>query len=367
MHRVLERQLRKLGIGSGGLPTAEQWTLLLERIDLVYTAGDQDRYTLERALDLSSTEMRKRFAELRQAQGQLVLASRKAGMADVATSVLHNVGNVLNSVNVSADVVAQMVKSSARSGLSKSLALLNGQPSPGKFLDEDPRGRRLLSYLTAVDKALGDECDVMLRETESLAKHIEHIKSIVSQQLAAARGDVRGAKIIERVNVCELFDDAVSVLMGSVAPSRKLTFVYDCEAIVISTDRHKVFQIVTNLLANARDATAGRPGPGLITLRARPTSEDRIMIEIEDNGVGIAEDTLSRIFSHGFTTKDDGHGFGLHSSACAASELGGSLDARSAGIGTGATFTLVLPSVRAGTRTMTEPRRRSTGQPESTP
>jgi len=349
MHRVLARQIRNLGI-DGDLPTAEQWARFLERVDVTYTAGDQDRYTLERALDLSSAEMRKRFAALRDAQEQLVMASRKAGMADVATSVLHNVGNVLNSVNVSANVVAQLVRTSARSGLSKSLALLGSQASPGKFLDEDPRGRKLIPYLTAVDKALSEERDVMLRETEALAKHIEHIKVVVSQQLAAARGDMRGARIVEQVNVRELFDDAVGVLKGSLVSPQEVTFVYDCEAIVIGTDRHKVFQIVMNLLANARDAVAARPGPGIITLRARPLPDEQLAIEIEDNGVGIPADTLARVFSHGFTTKKDGHGFGLHSSACAATELGGSLGARSDGIGCGATFTLLVKCVRPAKR-----------------
>jgi two-component system sensor kinase FixL len=213
------------------------------------------------------------------------------------------------------------------------------------------RGQKLLPYLAAVDKALTDERDVMLRETDSLAKNIEHIKVVVSQQLAAARGETHAVDIVEQVNVCELFDDALGVLTGSQTPPAHLTFVYDSEPLVIGTDRHKVFQIVTNLLANARDAITARGGPGIITLRARPLPEEQVSIEIEDTGVGIAEDTLARIFSHGFTTKKDGHGFGLHSSACAATELGGSLTARSAGLGAGATFTLVLKSVRPPKRT----------------
>jgi two-component system NtrC family sensor kinase len=350
MHRVLERQIRKLGIG-GNPPTAEQWALLLERIDRAYTDADQDRYTMERALDLSSAEMRKRFTELRAAQEQLLLASRKAGMADVATSVLHNVGNVLNSVNVSANVVAETVKTSARSGLGKSLALLKSQSQPGKFIDDDPRGRKLIPYLAAVDQALGDEQEAMLRETESLAKHIEHIKSIVSQQLAAARGDVRGAKIVEQVAVSELLDDAVSVLKSTLtSPPARITFVREGEPLSIGTDRHKVFQIVMNLLTNARDAIGARTGAGTITLRTLRLTGGQFAIEVEDDGIGIAEDTLTRIFSHGFTTKDDGHGFGLHSSACAASELAGSLVARSQGIGCGATFRLLLSSARSPTR-----------------
>ena len=343
MHRVLDRQLRKIGIAD--VPTAEQWALFLERVDLTYNGADQDRYTLERALDLSSAEMRKRFSELREAQGQLVLASRKAGMADVATSTLHNVGNVLNSVNVSANLIGDVVRTSARSGLGKALGLLQSQPQPGKFLDEDPRGKKLLAYLAAVDKALGDERDTMLRETESLAKHIEHIKAIVSEQLTAARRDSRGSQIIEKVHLSELLDDAISVASAQSSLGH-LRFAREGEALAIGTDRHKVFQIIVNLLANARDAIAARPGAGVVTLRTLRLPDQRIAIEVSDDGVGIAEDTLARIFSHGFTTKTDGHGFGLHSSACAAGELGGTLTARSNGVGTGATFRLVLTPAR---------------------
>ena len=292
------------------------------------------------------------------------MASRKAGMADVATSVLHNVGNVLNSVNVSAGVVADLVRTSSRSGLGKSLALLNSQEAPGKFIDEDPRGRKLIPYLTAVDKALGDERDAMLRETASLAKNIEHIKSIVSQQLAAARGDLRGAKIVEQVNLCELIGDAVGVLESSLEPPQQVKVTCESESIAFGTDRHKVFQIVMNLLTNARDAIAARPGPGTIKVRLRRMPEQRIAIEVEDDGVGIAEDTLARVFSLGFTTKNDGHGFGLHSSACAATELGGSLGARSDGCGRGATFALILSAARAAPRT-TDPRAAATSHAES--
>lgn len=365
MHSVLSRQIKKAGIGNGP-PTAEQWAAFLERVDFAYTAADQDRYTLERALDLSSTEMRMRFEELREAQNQLVLASRKAGMADVATSVLHNVGNVLNSVNVSANLVAEAVRTSARGGLSKSLALLNAQAAPGKFIDEDPRGRKVLPYLAAVDKALGEERDTMLREAESLAKHIEHIKSIVGQQLAAARGDMRGAKIVQQVNVCELFDDALDVLKGTLPMPSALKLVCEREPIVIGTDRHKVFQIIMNLMTNARDALFARPGASTITLRSRRLPDDKVALEVEDDGIGIAPDTLARIFSHGFTTKNDGHGFGLHSSACAAAELGGSLDARSNGVGHGAIFTLVLPNVRNVSRPV-EPRLPTSANAEARP
>lgn len=342
MHRVLDRQLRKLGLGEDP-PDATQWRAFLERVDQSYTSADQDRYTLERALDLSSGEMRKRFSELRSAQDQLVLASRKAGMADVATSVLHNVGNVLNSVNVAANVVSGLAKSTTRAGLGKSLALLRAQPAPGRFLDEDPRGKKLLQYLDAIDHALGDEGKQMVEELEHLGRHIDHIKAIVAQQLAVARGG-KDSSVEEQIVVGQLVDDAILVVKGSLPRRSAITFVRDFGPCVVRADRHKVFQIVVNLLANARDALVARP-EGTITLRVH-SADGWAIVDVEDDGVGIAAESLADIFTHGFTTKPTGNGFGLHSSACAAMELGGTLSVHSEGVGHGARLTLTLPSER---------------------
>jgi signal transduction histidine kinase len=64
---------------------------------------------------------------------------------------------------------------------------------------------------------------------------------------------------------------------------------------------------------------------------------------VTDNGIGIPAENFKRLFEHGFTTKQEGHGFGLHSCALAVRELGGDIQTRSDGIGTGATFSLRLP------------------------
>jgi signal transduction histidine kinase len=351
MHRVLERQLRKLGIGDEP-PGEEQWRRFLERVDCAYVDADRDRYTLERALDLSSAEMRKRFSELREAQKRLVEASRKAGMADVATSVLHNIGNVLNSVNISTNLVSDIARSTSRAGLGKCLTLLKSQPEPGQFIDHDPRGKKLIPYLTALDNTLSEEKASMLKELESLLKNVEHIKIIVSQQLAAAKGGSQDAKIVEKLALDDLLHDATSVVKASLKSPNAVCFHREHETLSIETDRHKLFQIVLNLMANARDAIGSRESPGTIVVGARRQADDTIAIEVSDDGIGIAQETIDRIFSHGFTTKVDGHGFGLHSSACSAMELGGNLSARSEGLGCGATFTLVLPQTRLASRSL---------------
>ena len=115
----------------------------------------------------------------------------------------------------------------------------------------------------------------------------------------------------------------------------------------MAVDKHSVLQILLNLLRNAEEAIddAGKPEK-LIRVRIRRYGDDRVRIEVSDTGVGLAPENLTRIFAHGFTTKPHGHGFGLHSGALAAKQLGGALWAESDGPGLGATFTLELPTDR---------------------
>lgn len=338
MHRLLERQLRKLGIV--GTPSPEQWAAFLDRADRVYTEADQDRYTLERALDLSSAEMRKRYSELRDAQRALLEASRKAGMADVAASVLHNIGNVLNSLNVSAKLLTDSIKRSARPGLGKALTLLASQPKPGAFLDDDPRGRKLIPYLTVVDQKLAEEQTAALTELEAVSKHIEHIKAIVSDQLATTRHKNQNL-VLERAPLDELVKDAIELSELRGRPG--VVVSCDLESLVVEVDRHKLTQIVVNLLRNAYDAVLATGNPGTISVSARRDSTGRAVVQIQDSGVGIPQELLHRIFNNGFTTKPNGNGYGLHHSACTAIELGGTLGCTSDGPGLGATFTLQFP------------------------
>jgi C4-dicarboxylate-specific signal transduction histidine kinase len=116
----------------------------------------------------------------------------------------------------------------------------------------------------------------------------------------------------------------------------------------VLTDKHKLLLILVNLISNAKYAMAATPpDERRLTVRLAATSAERFRLEVQDQGMGIAPEMLTRIFQYGFTTRAEGHGFGLHSSALAAQELGGSLTAHSAGPGTGATFTLELPYLEA--------------------
>jgi signal transduction histidine kinase len=288
------------------------------------------------------TRRRRRDAERDELQRKLMIASRHAGMAEVASGVLHNVGNVLNSINVAASMIVQRVGQSRLPGVLKVAGLLQGHPREdlGRFLSEDARGKQVPEFLQRLGEHLQSEQQELLTEMEAVTRHLDHVKRIVAMQQEHAK--VGG--LAEEVDIHTLLDDAVALsitaferhgvrLIRDVAPLPRLR-----------VDPHRVVQILVNLLANGRQAMSTMPvSDRRLVLRAGPIDAERFFLEVEDAGVGIPAENLTRIFSHGFTTKASGHGFGLHSSANAASAMRGSLVARSPGAGLGSCFRLELP------------------------
>ncbi len=286
------------------------------------------------------TERKRADAALAKAHQELVEVSRQAGMAEVATGVLHNVGNVLNSINVTATCVAESLRKSKAASLPRLAALLREHESDlGAFLTTDPRGKQIPEYLTQLGEHIVGEQAHAQEELTELRKHIDHIKDIVTMQQDFAR--VSG--LTEIVNVPDLVEDALRMNVSSLM-RHDVKVIKDFSPVPpITVEKHKVLQIIVNLLGNAKHACeAGNRDDKQVTLRVMQAA-DRVCIEVADNGVGIAPENMTRIFSHGFTTKKTGHGFGLHSGALAAQELGGALKVRSAGVGQGATFTVELP------------------------
>lgn len=287
------------------------------------------------------TEQKQAEEELELLNKRLLESSRQAGMAEVATGVLHNVGNVLNSVNVSSTLICDQVRNSRAARLRDVVLLLNKNSTDlGNFITNDPKGKIIPNYLTSLSERLAAEQQDLLKELELLTKNVEHIKEIVAMQQNYAK--VSG--MIESLSVKNLVEDALQMNAAALARHGILVIRDFQEVPVISVDKHKILQILVNLIRNAKyaiDAAARREKRLSVTIRLN----ERTMIEISitDNGIGIASENLTRIFSHGFTTKRDGHGFGLHSGALAAKEMGGSLSAFSEGSGKGATFILQLP------------------------
>jgi len=261
-------------------------------------------------------------------------------MAEVATGVLHNVGNVLNSVNVSATLVSDLVRRSKAPNLGKLRDLIEQHRADlGRYLTEDAKGRMIPAYLGTLADSLANEHKTIVAELESLHKNIGHIKDIVSMQQSYAKT----SGVVETLSVPDLVEDALRMNAGSLARHDvDVIREYDGRP-VVTVEKNKVLQILVNFIRNAKYACdeSGRIDKK-ITLRTHADATG-VSISVADNGVGIPPDNLTRIFAHGFTTRKHGHGFGLHSGALAARELGGSLTVHSDGIGKGSVFTLKLP------------------------
>jgi signal transduction histidine kinase len=336
--RLLQREIEEHEKTESNL--AEKSDLLKEEIlerKAIYLELEEKKLLLEREIE----ERRRIQMEVEKIHKEMLTTSRMAGMADVATNVLHNVGNVLNGVNVLAASIAKHVQKSKVSAVTRLAGLLAEHKADlGHFMTEDENGRHVPSHLDRLGAHLLDEHYKLLERVKLLTESVQHIKEIVATQQNYAK--VSG--VWETVRLPEIVEDALRMCCEALARHDiKVTRDYH-EVPPATLDRHKVLQILFNLLDNAKLACTGRNDvEPQITIRIRRQYDERISIEVADNGIGIAPENMAHIFTQGFSTRKDGHGFGLHSSLLAAQDMGGSLTVQSDGPGHGAAFVLEIP------------------------
>jgi len=286
------------------------------------------------------TEVKAAEAKLAKAHRELLGVSRAAGMAEVATSVLHNVGNVLNSVNVSASVVTERARESKVGDLARVVTLLDEHAGDlGAFISSDRHGKNIPVFLRRLSEQLAREQQSAITELTSLRENIEHIKHIVAMQQSYAK--VSG--VTEVLQVTDLIEDSLRLNADSLEKHGvRLVREYQ-EVPPVNVERHRVLQILVNLIRNAKYA-CDEAGVEDKQMTVRVSQDHRcVRVAVSDNGIGIPPENLGRIFTHGFTTRKDGHGFGLHNAVLTAQEMGGDLTVHSDGLGRGATFTLAMP------------------------
>ena len=261
-------------------------------------------------------------------------------MAEIATGVLHNIGNVINSVNISANVIEQIQNESSISHLSRVADLLREQEGNlHEFFSNDPRAPAIPKYIRKIYKTLHEENEHLAEEVESLQGHLEHMKRVISAQQETAKAPM----LFETVSPIDLLRTSLELAKNAMSSTAvEISESFDGTIEKLKTDKHRVIQILLNLIKNAFEAVEDTENP---KIKVDVTSDgESTTFQITDNGIGISATEMRQIFRHGFTTKNNGHGFGLHSCANAATELGGCLKLSSDGKGKGATFTLSLPN-----------------------
>jgi PAS domain S-box-containing protein len=294
----------------------------------------------------SQTDISKRKEaeeKLKAASEQLATAARVAGMAEAATNVLHNVGNILNTVNTTASILSEKIEQSNLAGLIHLKKLIHQHPKGFiDFASNDPRGKLLPQYLCELSDYWEEEKSYFENELFLLNQNISHIKDCIAMQqsIAGTSGMVEPTRIIEIIN-------SILLLKSGAFKMAQIEVEREFEQIQPSlVDRIKFYQIFMNLMQNARHALLPKEsGERKIFVKVTLENKTTIHVIVRDNGVGIPKENLTKIFNHGFTTKKNGHGFGLHYCALAAREMGGDLRVESGGVNKGATFTLILPYI----------------------
>ncbi|WP_019937252.1 CHASE domain-containing protein [Bordetella sp. FB-8] len=280
-------------------------------------------------------------ARMSDVQATLREKSREAGMSMLATGVLHNLGNVLNSVTTGATLIKEQLDRSSVAGLSKVVALLEQQGMDlSGFFTHDPRAPLLPRYIAELSGQLNEERDMLLKEASVVIDCCEHAREVINshRQFAQPTDDVS-----EVLLAGDLMDAAYKIASAAFnVDGVRVERRYE-PAVSLVTDRHKVLQILINLIANALQAMADMQDKSQLALAVKST-QGRVQMMVEDNGAGIDPTHLAVLFNQRFTTRAEGNGIGLHSSATWARELGGQMRVTSKGIGHGSIFVLDLPT-----------------------
>jgi len=294
-------------------------------------------------IGILSREFDRMIEEIESSRAALVGAARKAGMSEIASAVLHNVGNVLNSVNVAATLLRRQAHELATDDLQRAVAILDEKEEDlAAFLTEDSRGKHMLPFFRALRDRLNAQQEALRSEADTLCRGCEHIAVLVrSQQEHTGAGSV-----IEMTSLTRQVDSALRIIRQAHIDHDSIEIVreYEPDLPQVPIDTNRVIEILINLIQNAKQSVSEADrSPKRIVLRVGGAEERSLRIEVEDNGKGIDPSILEEIFAYGFTTREDGHGYGLHASANSALEMGCTLRAESDGLDRGAKFILNVP------------------------
>ena len=310
-------------------------------IELLITSATQQKKTFFVLAIHDSSKRVENEKNVKRLNQRLLSASRKVGVAEIATSILHNVGNILNSVHISTNLISDTLQNSRIKGINKLADIMSNKE---EFFNDKDKVQMIPEYLNSLASRIDQEREITMKEVTLLNNNINHIEEIISSQQQFAST----SSSYEWATLSDLIEDAINI-NRDIIDQYNFNIIKEFEDIKdVNIEKFKIMQILVNLITNAKDAIlqSKNKNPTII-LRIRSLNENSIELTVQDNGIGISEDQNKKIFSYGFTTKKTGHGFGLHSCALTAKEMGGKLTVHSAGHKLGAKFILIIPKDNA--------------------
>ncbi|MDB5037757.1 MAG: zraS 2 [Bacteriovoracaceae bacterium] len=290
--------------------------------------------------EMLEKRVEERTNELQETQKLALDNAHSAGMAEIATGILHNIGNIVNSVNTSAEEIYDVTHKSNTTGLMKANDLLRTNLGQIATFIASEKGKELTQYYFELGEVLKAEQEKIQSEVAAMAKNISLIKEVIQSQQDYAKKRL----FVEEVRLNELMDDIIE-MQGATFRRHNIQILRKySETPLVHVQRGKLANVLLNLLKNAKEAmNATDAARRLLTIEIGRNNKEDFFLKLTDAGAGVSKNDLEKIFTHGFTTKQKGHGFGLHFCANAMTEMGGKLILESEGTGRGATFILTFP------------------------
>jgi signal transduction histidine kinase/DNA-binding LacI/PurR family transcriptional regulator len=275
--------------------------------------------------------------KLNQSYQKKVEQAHLEGMMTIVNGILHNIGNVLNSISVSTQLIRDMIEASPLDDLLKANRLLeNNLGNLDDFLSQDPKGKKLMQFYTKLGEPFRELQDRLLDQLNRMNEKIKFVNDIILTQ----EGYIGFKSTLEETEVVPLLEDILKIYLPSF-DEHHIKIVKNYHKIPkIKVQKTKLFYVLVNLIKNAKDALLEVSETRRRLILTVETSGDNKYIRIADTGTGIRPELLQSIFAYGYTTKKDGHGFGLHSCANYMTEMKGKIWAESPGPGQGTTFVL---------------------------
>ncbi|MDJ0841871.1 MAG: hybrid sensor histidine kinase/response regulator [Acidobacteriota bacterium] len=279
-------------------------------------------------------------SELAQSQQRILDTAHRAGMAEIANGVLHNIGNNLNSLNIALDSLQDTAENTRLSGLQRANQLLADMSD---LLSQHPKGSGLIQYYQGLEEAFQRENEVILAEVAKVREKINHIRNDVSEQTRYANAEL----FLEDLDLNTVVKEVINLQQGRLEEGG-IEVRTNCNKLPrCKVVRIKLLQILNNLIKNSIESLGDNDvGDRTLIIGTRPDEDEQYAITVTDNGPGISEDNFDKIFHYGYTTKENANGTGLHMAANAAGEMGGRITAANTQ-DRGCTFTLVMPFVAA--------------------
>ncbi len=290
-----------------------------------------------------------RTEQLREAQKQVADTAHRAGMAEIAVGLMHNVGNLLNSVSVSAERIVGLCADARLPGLTKTAEILEGGADAiVAFLLQERRAPMLAEYLRRSAGEIDRERAAIRVEGREMLENVTLIRDTVKTLQEYARGE-RELLLHEALDLRGVVETAIKVQQSTLS-RHSVQVVRDLAPVpLVHAQRSKLVHVLVNLVKNGAEAMQATPlAQRILTVRLRH-GDRGVELRVTDAGEGIPEGNLLRVFSYGFTTKTGGHGFGLHTCANHVARMGGTIHAESEGPGKGASFVLRFQPAAAQT------------------